>query len=224
MKKNNLHHFFLPSISSIFFIAVFLYISLFGGQSILSDSATGSHIRAGDFIVKTLTVPRYDFFSFIYPSLPWIAHEWFSEVIMSLIHSHFGLTGIVLFFAFVIAFTFTFFFRIIKSYRKNMLISVLLLAVVIATSSIHWLARPHIFSLFLIVVWYYLLDLYQYENRNYLYFLPFIMIIWVNMHGGFIIALLLTAIYFTGNMIKMIFSEKEDKALWRNRAKFFAVM
>ncbi|OGW41052.1 MAG: hypothetical protein A2Y97_13245 [Nitrospirae bacterium RBG_13_39_12] len=219
LKKSNLYNFFIPSIADIFFIIVFLSLSLFGSKRLLFDCDTGYHIRIGDFIVNTLTIPRHDIFSFTSPPLPWMAYEWMSGVIMSLIHTRMGLTGIVLFFAFVIALTFSLFFRIMKSYKADMLISVFLVSLVIGTASIHWLARPHIFSLFLMVIWYYILDLYQYRGKNYLYFLPLLILIWVNLHQGFIIAFILNGIYLLGNFVKFLFTKKNDKVLWINKAK-----
>ncbi|MDI6801271.1 MAG: hypothetical protein QMD01_04350 [Thermodesulfovibrionales bacterium] len=168
---------FIPSISDIFFISIFLYLSFSAGQGLLSDCDTGYHIRAGEWIIDNLSIPRHDMFSFITPSLPWTAHEWGSEVIIALIHKSFGLTGIVIFFSFVISITYYFFFKILKSSSNNILISAFVMALVIGSSQIHWLARPHIFSLLFMVIWYYLLDLYQYKDRNYLYLLPVIMLL-----------------------------------------------
>ena len=91
-------------------MVIFLYLSFYGGQGLLLDCDTGYHIRIGDFIADTLTIPKYDILSFTHPPLPWINHEWLSEVIMSLIHRWQGLAGIVVFFAFVIALTYSFFF------------------------------------------------------------------------------------------------------------------
>src|SRR6516225_10901411 len=95
--------FFIPSIADILFLSVFLYLAFYAGKGLLNDADTGWHIRVGDYILNTLSVPRHDIFSFITPPIPWTAHEWLAEVIMSLIHRGFGLTGIALFFSFAIA-------------------------------------------------------------------------------------------------------------------------
>ena len=88
-----------PSIADAIFLALFLYICLFVGQGLLIDADTGHHIRAGEYILNTHSVPKADIFSFITPPLPWTNHGWLSEVIMALVHRKFGLTGIVIFFA-----------------------------------------------------------------------------------------------------------------------------
>src|ERR1051325_7353960 len=93
----------LPSLPDIFFLLPFLFLSLSGGKALLNDAGTGFHIRAGEYMLSNMTVPRYDVFSHIAPPLPWVAHEWLSEVLMAIIHQFFGLTGIVLFFSCLIA-------------------------------------------------------------------------------------------------------------------------
>ena len=55
------------------------------------------------------------------------------------------------------------------------------------------------------IVWYYILDLYQYKNRNYLYLLPIIMILWANLHGGFMGGFMLIGIYLFGNFTRLSF-------------------
>jgi hypothetical protein len=212
-------YFYIPSIADIFFIVIFLYLSFSGGTRLLIDCDTGYHIRAGEFIIGSVSVPRYDIFSFISPPLPWIAHEWLSEVIMALVHRLLGLTGIVVLFAFVISLTASFFFQVIRSYKRDIILSALLVALVVGSTQLHWLARPHIFSLFFLVIWYYVLDLYQYGGKNYLYVLLIVLLFWVNMHGGFIVSFLLTGIYLFGNVVKTIMAGRKDKAKWLKNTK-----
>ncbi len=200
IKKSSL---LIPSIEDVLFISTFLYLS-FAGQGLLADGDTGYHIRAGDFMLDALAFPFKDPFSYLHPPLAWTAHEWLSEIIMALIHRQFGLTGIVLFFGFIIASAYYLLFKVVQTYKSNILIAIVLVILTLASSTIHWLARPHIFSLVLIIIWYYLLDDFQYNNRNRLYFLPLIMLLWVNLHGGYMAGFILASIYLFGNLFKAI--------------------
>jgi hypothetical protein len=143
---------------------------------------------------------------------------------MALLHRIFGLTGIVLFFSFVIAATYYLLFKIIKTYKRNIILAVFLVVLVIGTSQTHWLARPHIFSLFLMVIWYYVLDAYQYTDKNYLHFLPPIMLLWVNLHGGFLAGFILTGVYLFGNFIRFLLSEGPDKERWKGKTKLLGLI
>lgn len=215
----NKRSFVLPSIGDFLFLAIFLLISLYAGKNLLNDGDTGYHIRAGEYILTTLSVPRYDMFSYLSPPLPWTAHEWLSEVIMALIHGAFGMTGIVVFFAFLIALTSFLLFKTSHTVDNDILVSLFIVILATAASRLHWLARPHVFSLVLMVVWYYLLDLYQYKGKNRLHLLPFIMLLWANLHGGFMGGFILLAAYFLGNCIDACFKEERERAESLGKAK-----
>lgn len=211
----------IPSIAEIIFLALCLFLSLAHGGELLNDADTGYHIRAGEFIMQTLSIPRHDIFSFITPPIPWTAHEWLAEVVMAILHHWFGLTGVVLFFAFLIALTYYLLFRVLRSYDGNILIAVAITILAFASSQIHWLARPHIFSLLIMVVWYRILDHYQYEDTNRLFLLPPLMLLWVNLHGGFITGFILLGCYFAGNLVECLIKAPSDRDVPRLKYRAF---
>jgi hypothetical protein len=190
--------------STLVFLAVLLPIALSSNQHmLLGDTDTGIHIKAGEVILQTHTVPKYDPFSFHSPPLPWTAYEWLSEVIMALVHWAFGLTGIVMFFAVIIASTYYFLFRMLRKTNSDIFLCTFFVFLVIVSSSLHWLARPHVFSLALTLVYYHVLSNYQYRRQNQLWVLPALMLAWVNLHGGFIVGILLVIVYLGGNWIRL---------------------
>ena len=82
--------------------------------------------------------------------------------------------------------------------RRNILVDLLILVLVLLSSRIHWHARPHAFSLLLIVLLYQILILHQEDRGNYLYVIPPMMLLWVNLHGGFIVGFLFMGIFLSG--------------------------
>jgi hypothetical protein len=213
----------IPSIADVIFVTLLIRWS-FAGSGLLLDGDTGFHIRAGQFIIDTLSVPRHDMFRFLSPPLLWTDHEWLSDVIMAFFHRAFGLTGVVIFFCFLIASVYCLLFKVIRTHNGNNIISaIIIILLVIASSQIHFLARPHIFSLLLLVVWYYLLDTYQYDDRNYLYFLPPIMLLWVNLHAAFIVGPLLIGVYLFGNIVRSLTSGDAEKKRCKQKARNLAL-
>ena len=199
--------YFIPALRDIYFIVLLLAIYSYG--NLLSDCDTGYHIRAGDYILETFSIPRTDMFSYLSPALPWTAHEWLSEIIMSLTYTVLGLNGVVVFFTLVLTITYYILFKNLRAHNGNLWLLLGLMFLVAAVSTIHWLARPHVFTLLLLVIWYQLLDKYQYEDQNYLLLLPLIMLLWVNLHGGFILGFLLLGVYFLGNLAAWFISQKK---------------
>jgi len=204
--------YFLPSFAQMFFLVVFMGIYISGADSILKDGDTGYHIRAGEIIIREMAVPRHDPFSFISPTLPWTAHEWLSEVVMAIVHNALGVQGIVFLFALLLATTHWLLFRWIRSSGRNILVDLLIFVLVLLSSRIHWLARPHAFSLFLIVLLYQILILHQEDRGNYLYVIPPMMLLWVNLHGGFIAGFLFLGIFLTGYIVRFFTEEKEERS------------
>ncbi|MGB3400405.1 MAG: hypothetical protein WBA34_09610 [Candidatus Deferrimicrobiaceae bacterium] len=217
---NSKAKYFLPSIPQWLFLAVFLTLSFHSGSPLLYDADTGYHIRAGEYILSTFTVPDHDIFSFLSPPPKWTAHEWLSEVIMGLLHRAFGLTGVVLFFILLISLTYPLLFRMMRSCRGNILADVVILFLVIISSTLHWLARPHIFSLILTVVWYRLLEDFRKERKNRLYLLPPLMLLWVNLHGGFMGGFLFLSVYSLGSLIAFRYSAREGREQAKRNALF----
>jgi hypothetical protein len=199
-----LAQFLLPSISEMVFLSVFLLLALQHGQALLRDGDTGYHIRTGEFIIQNWTIPERDIFSFRSPPLPWTAHEWLSEIIMAILHSASGLTGTVIFFSFIIATTYFLLFRMLQQESRDVLLGALIVCFAAVSSTPHWLARPHIFSLALTVIWYRLLNDFQYRQKNRLFLLPLLILLWVNLHGGYIVGILLLGIYVVGNLVSWI--------------------
>jgi hypothetical protein len=211
----------LPSAAEIIFTCIFLQLVLNAGI-LLSDGDTGYHIRAGEFIINARTVPKTDIFSLWIPPLQWTAHEWLSEVLMAVVHHHAGLTGIVIFFSLTIAASFVLLFKMLRAESHDVLLSLLLTVVAATTSSIHWLARPHIFSLILAVIWYSVLNRFQYRGKNQLFLLPVIMLLWVNLHGGYIFGLILLLIYLLGNLAALCFNDRSARHEHIDKLKSFA--
>lgn len=212
-----------PSISQFLFVVIFLHLALNIGNRLLDDGDTGYHIRAGERILETRSVPTQDDFSFRSPPLEWTAHEWLSEVVMALVHRFTGLTGVVLFFIFLISLTYAWLFRFVRFYGRDMFADLVIVLLVIVCSQVHWLARPHVFSLPLMILWYYILDLFEYKEKNLLFALPFLMLVWVNLHGGFVVGLALIGIYLFANLWRYMSSATEHKPGVHRKIRFLGI-
>lgn len=215
MSTRKISSYFIPSVADIIFVSIFLYLSLSKGQDLLSDADTGYHIRAGEHIINTFSIPRHDLFSFITPTIPWTAHEWLSEIIMSVLHKGFGLTGVVVFHALLIALVYYLMMKQLRHLNGNIFIAAAIVILAATSSQIHWLARPHIYSLLIMVIWYRLLDDFQYREKDRLFWLPIMMLLWVNLHGGYLAGFILLGIYCVGNYLMSFQSGSDDRAILR---------
>jgi hypothetical protein len=184
----------LPSLGDVAFLlpVLFLFGRLDGARTLLTDGDTGWHIRAGDWMLQHGRVPRHDFFSFTLPGRPWFAWEWLSELGMAWLHRWGGMAAVVLAATLVLSVTFWLLYKVVLARCGNPLVAIGLTVVAVAGSSLHWLARPHLASLLLIVVF---LGILESRRRGLLWLLPLLTGLWVNLHAGFVFGVLLVLVY-----------------------------
>jgi len=194
----------IPSIADLIFIAL-LSLLAYSALSVrlLGDAGIGWHIRTGQLILETHSVPRVDPFSSTMSGQPWFAWEWLYDVVVGQIDKVAGLNGVVFLTAVVIAFTFSWTFRLLLRRGTNFLVALSLVLLAVSSAMIHFLARPHVVSWLFTLICFQIVDSCEGESsetatrRKYsLWLLPLLIIVWVNVHGGFLIAFALLGIYW----------------------------
>ncbi len=198
----------LPSIADLIFMAL-LGVLVFTPLSVrlLGDAGIGWHIRTGQSILASHTIPRVDSFSSTMNGKPWLAWEWLYDVKVGGLDSAFGLNGVVLFAALVIAAVFSGMFQFLVRRGTNLFAALPLVLLAISASTIHFLARPHVLSWLFTLAWFWILDSTERKciadeglSSRWLWVLPASMLVWVNVHGGFLLGFVLIAIFWLGSM------------------------
>ncbi len=150
---------------------------------LLLDPDTYWHIVVGKQIWSTLTLPRYDEFSYTMAGAPWIAKEWLSQLLLSGAFVIGGWTGVIYLSAAVVALAFTLILKILLEHVKAT-IAIALIAIFLAAISGHLLARPHIFVFPLLVAWTSALVRCAEQQRAPNYLLLAIVALWANLHAS----------------------------------------
>ena len=219
----------LPSLADFAFLMpiVFLFGRMEGVKTLLSDCDTGWHIRTGEWIVANHVVPSRDIFSFSRAGDPWYAWEWLSDVLFAWLNSRGGLAAVALFSIVLIALTFMLLFRLARR-KSSAIVALLVTMVAAAASSVHWLARPHLFTLLFVAVFYGALERVRNGRTRLagvpcLALLPVATILWTNLHGGFFIGILMIAAYGGGELLRMAFSAEggERRAAAHRAGRYF---
>src|SRR6266568_891621 len=165
---------------------------------LLTDSDTGWHIRTGEWILKNGRVPATDIFSFTKAGQPWFAWEWLSDLLMAVVHGHFGLAGIVLVSLLLLGATSVCVYRSALEESGHRVIAIILTGLAMAASTIHWLARPHLVTPLFAAVFCWALNRTKRKRAAVLLALPLLTILWVNLHGGFFVGIVLLITYAIG--------------------------
>jgi hypothetical protein len=132
----------VPSLSDCLFLAILLcgFAAGSGWSVLLSDGDTGWHIRTGEYILDTHSVPTHDLFSFSKAGEPWFAWEWLSDVTFAALHRVWGLKGVVAFTGLVLSLAATMLYRYTVWRGANVLAALLATLLATGASTVHYLA------------------------------------------------------------------------------------
>ena len=209
--------FFLPRIEYILFAAIFWGIAASGPKILNFDGDLPRHILTGKLILQTQRVSTTDIFSFRTVGYPSIPHEWLSQVLLAGAYNWLGLDGIILVTALIIMLTWCIVYY--QALRKSYNLFAAMISIMLAAGAvqIHVLPRPHIFTYLFTAIWIVLLEnVGEYERHSW-WPLPLVMILWVNLHGMFVIGILIWGIYLAGDFLdhpsKTWFSSPKAKSL-----------
>lgn len=198
----------LPSLLDIVLVAVFI-LSL----SPIRDYDTWWHLRAGQDIISSVSIPRQDSYSYTAAGKPWVAHGWLSEVIFAGVYSSGGLPLLIFLNALIITVTFGLLGTILLRKGLSILGTVALLSLAVISSVDFWLVRPQVFTYLLFTFYLFVLEGYRQSHNKPkvlpLCLLPLLMIFWVNLHGGFVIGLVPMLSYLVGEHLSFWLKKRE---------------
>jgi hypothetical protein len=171
-------------------IAIALFALAAFSPAVLGDGDTFSHLATGEWIIAHRAAPHVDPFSLSMADAPWIAHEWFSEVLLTLAFRLGGWSAVVLLTgAAVAAAALIVGLSAARELRGAPLVATVGLGLGLMTASL--LARPHMLALPIAAAWSAGLLNARDRGRAPPLVLVVLMTAWANMHGGFIFGLLL---------------------------------
>ncbi len=202
--------FVLPKLRDILFIAIFIGVVLAGQRSLNIDGDLGRHITLGQFIIERKTIPDNDMFSHTMPGEPLTPHEWLAEVMYAISYRLLSLDGVVLLEALLIALTIAWIFSDSYDRGKSFALATLFSIWAAAMSSIHWLPRPHLFTFLLLAIWTTEIRKIATGIKFSIWYVPLLMIVWVNTHGAFISGFVVLGCYLIGTVFEHRDSKKSD--------------
>lgn len=195
----------------IFLLGIFvLSVSL---TPLRSDNDAWWHLKTGKILVdRGWKLPENDIFAHTSENIPWHNHEWLTQILFF----HFyqmgdgtdlgGVRMVVIFKGLILLLAYLLIFWYCLRETKNVPISVLcaMWAVLLARRTIY--PRPPIVTYLFFAGYLFLLrECWMGRiRRRWLWTLPFVMIPWVNLHGGFLLGIIAVGAYVAADIIKII--------------------
>ncbi len=185
------------------------------------DTDVWWHLRGGEYILSHGEVPRADPFSHTRLGQPWIDHSWLSQVLLYLIYSALGDTGLALYTA-VLAVAAM--FPVYALCRGDRYVRLFTLVLTASAAAIFWSPRPQMLSFLLGAVVLYLLHRYRERGRVNLFQIPILMALWANLHGGFTIGFILMVGVVAGEVAEHIWGTGVERMPGREVARLGLVL
>ena len=176
------------------------------------------HLRSGQYIIETHGVPRTDPFSFSAAGTRWIAHEWLSEVVLYAFYRCGKFIGLGAALAISVGAAFW-----LATWRPKHGILLRAGAAAIAAWSVRSVlsVRPGDFTLLLVAVYIWLLRRHQETGSTKpLAFLPLLMLLWVNLHGGYVLGLVVILLFTVGTVLNVFGGQRECHEGYRQARRF----
>lgn len=171
--------------------ALWAYLdTVYRGNEVLQDGDTFWHITTGHWIFRHGAVPSADPFSHSMPGIPWIAHEWLSDVILAAAHDVGGWTLVGAITGLAFATTVALLMRALLRWLEPVY-ALLFAGLAISLTTGHLLARPHILAMPLMMIWTIELVRASEERRVPSWWMLPLMTVWANLHGGFTLGIAL---------------------------------
>lgn len=180
-------------------ILVFL-IKVMSGQ--FDDPDFYWHLKTGEYIVAHGALPQGDIFSYTSFGRPWVLDEWLSQIILYSVHEWGGALGIKVLVALVLTVCVWLCYAICEKILAGDKGKAIILALLFCSIITGVAPRPHLFTfLFFALFLYALLDFKYFGVTVRLWLIPPVMVLWVNMHGGYFIGLMLTWLFILGEWL-----------------------
>ena len=170
------------------------------------------HARVGQQIVQQRAIPTTDTFSFTAQGRPMFYQSWLSEVLL------FGLLRLgelplaILAQALIVTTTYGGLYWLCRDASEgNFRLAVFTTLWALFAASNNWAIRPQSFSFLPFFLFLWVLHRHARGQRAPLWILPVVMIVWVNLHGAFILGPIWAVLTLLGMMLDR-FRQADDRA------------
>src|SRR5215212_2343601 len=176
------------------------------------------HLATGRAIITQGAIPVVDSYSYTQAGQPFFNQGWLAQLLMYGIYLLGGIPLTYIFQALVIALAYGLLLRLCLLRTGQVQLSVgLLLLTTLPLSFDNWLVRPQSYAFPLFAAFLTILTEYRQGGKNRLWLLPPLMVLWVNIHGSFVLGGVLIAVTLAAEWLKRWAGGWREAASWASR-------
>ena len=197
-------HLFLPAGGGTLFVLMLCFFLFFRPYALLGDGGTCRHMLTGEYILKHASIPTTNYLSAFDANAPWVTHELVGDLIFAPYYIFGGLNWVILTSALAVVTSIIWAYQIGRARGLGPVLGLGMLAVAVEACSIHWSARPHLFTYLTFVAAYYYIFVSNAAYRVRLTAVTLVLLLWGNLHGSFFLGLLLLVCRLVGDLIEVV--------------------
>jgi hypothetical protein len=198
--------------SGVVGIAVMASIGVRALTERLADPDLWWHLRTGELIASTRSIPTTDVFSYTAEGRAWTVQEWGSELILHGLREAFGLWGIVAYKVVLLVAIYAVVARIIARHLSSSMGAWALVALTAYAGASNWTERPNLLSFLLFAI---VLDLLDRRNARAMWAFVPLCTLWANLHGMVLVGLGLVFVVAVAETMKGASEAAWARHLWR---------
>ena len=179
----------------------------------LSDYDLWGHLKAGEYLFRTGSILTTHYFNCSWPEFPYLNHEWLFQAISYGLYNYGGEALLVALQMFLVLFSFALLYKTVRLYSDNIPVIVFVLALGVLASSHRFVLRPQHFSYVFLLTNLYCLHQYTKGRTGYLYLLPPVMLLWVNIHAESLWGIAVPAIFLVTEAAGVYFRHERNTNL-----------
>jgi hypothetical protein len=153
------------------------------------------HLKTGQIIWTTHSIPTTDVFSYTTNHHPWVPHEWLSQVLIYGAYRFGGYSGLMLWLCFFTAAILIAGYALCSMYSGNAKVAFLGAMTIWLFATTGLAIRPQMIGYLLLVIELLLVQLGRTRNPRWFFLLPPLFAVWVNCHGSFFLGFLVAALF-----------------------------
>ena len=174
--------------------ALLVLMTMFTIRSRFSDPDMWWHLKTGEIIWNTHSIPATDLFSFTAYGHAWTAQEWLSELTIFAAWKLGGYTGLMLWFCVLASLLMLAAYLLCTLYSGNCKVAFLGGVAVWLFSTIGLAIRPHMIGYLLLICELLVLHLGRVRNARWFLLLPPLFALWINFHSSFFLGLVVMGV------------------------------
>jgi hypothetical protein len=163
----------------------------------VTDPDVWWHLKTGQLIFESHTVPRSDPFSFTRQGQPWTTHEWLAELLMFGVYRMGGWGALIVLFSLLTTAAFLFLF--LRCAGRPYMAGLIVLWGAFACRPT-WGVRPQTISVLLASILLWLLDRPEQNSRRLWWIVP-LTLFWANLHAGYVLGIVLMVLFLVGGWL-----------------------